>query len=165
MSNKFEWTKENVRELLDYSPETGIFTWKISYHRHWSKGDVAGYDVQGYRCIQYLGVQSKLHRLAFLWMLGRMPKVVDHVDLDRSNNKWDNLREVTQAQNCLNRPAHKDCKSGVKGLIWSKYHLKWEVRVTVNGKQELIGRYTSKIVATEAAEAFRREHHGVFARS
>lgn len=47
MSNKFEWTKENVRELLDYSPETGIFTWKVSCHRHWSKGDVAGYDVQG----------------------------------------------------------------------------------------------------------------------
>lgn len=166
MSNKFKWAVENVRELLDYSAETGIFTWKVSKHRHWSVGAKAGYEVSGgYLGVQYEGVQEKLHRLAFLWMTGRMPKIVDHIDTDRKNNSWDNLREASAAQNALNRNVHKDSKSGVKGLVWDKYHKKWAVYVTLDGKQRLVGRYVSKIVAANVAEEFRKTHHGEFARS
>ena len=106
-------TQEYLKEILDYDFKTGIFTWKFT-HGNVKKGNRAGYNSNGYRQIQ-LGYQSdcrtfKEHRLAFLYMIGRFPDsslVVDHINGEKDDNRWCNLREVTQRENMQNCKSYK----------------------------------------------------------
>lgn len=104
-----ELTQEIVRELLDYNPETGVFTWRprdrkwFNTDRIWNSwnaklaGKPAGTPHRsGYIWIGLNGKLLAAHRLAFLWMAGAWPtRQVDHRDRDRANNRWTNLRDAT----------------------------------------------------------------------
>lgn len=93
-------TAERLRELLVYDPETGVFT---------KSGTPVGTRThQGYLEVWVDGVKHSAHRLAFLWMTGAWPRnVVDHINRIREDNRWFNLRDVTQAANSANRPPSK----------------------------------------------------------
>lgn len=102
-------TADEVRGLLDYDPETGLFRWRkpgkgrISCHRRFT-GYVnkKGYVIIGIKYRPYLA-----HRLAWLWMTGDWPRgQLDHKDRNRSNNKWHNLREATSSEQNLNSNSH-----------------------------------------------------------
>ena len=88
-------TYERLRELLHYDPETGAFTWIKSTYRKGQPGTPAGCLSKrlGYILI---GIDKRLyyaHRLAFLWMTKQWPeKEVDHINLDKADNRWANLR-------------------------------------------------------------------------
>ena len=101
-----ELTQEHLKSILDYDPSTGVFTWKMTNpSRSCIKGKRAGYEGKdGYRNIKIKSVKYREHILACLYMTGQFPKEsVDHIDQVRSNNAWSNLREVTHAENCLNK--------------------------------------------------------------
>lgn len=87
-------------------------------------------------------------------------KVVDHIDRDKHNNRKENLRVVTQAENCTNRGLNKNNKSGVKGVSWFARDNLWEAGVKVNYKRVYIGRYKS-IQEAEAAIISYKEDHGL----
>ena len=99
MRRKF--TQEEIREILDYSQETGLFTWKV--------GNKIGIQADagppgGYRRVIIRSIPYSAHILAFVWMTGKYPDcVVDHIDRIKSNNKWLNLRDVTHKVNSRNR--------------------------------------------------------------
>jgi hypothetical protein len=88
-----------VRELLDYWPETGIFTWRVDRRGGnggilKKAGTVAGTfsKTHRYLIIQVDGRLYGAHRLAWLWMTSEWPAhQIDHKDTDRSNNRWNNL--------------------------------------------------------------------------
>lgn len=106
-----------------------------------------------------------LHRLIFLYCNGYLPKIIDHIDNDRSNNKVENLREVTQQQNCLNRVTHKNNKSGTKNVRFEKSTNKWVVEMSVNRKRTRFGCYEDLELAELVALEARNKFHGSFARS
>jgi hypothetical protein len=56
---------------------------------------------------------------------------IDHENHTRDDNSNDNLRVVTNQQNCFNR-------SGVKGYYWDKKRKKWVAEITVDGKRNTI---------------------------
>ena len=71
----------------------------------------------GYRSIRINRQKILAHRLAFLFMLGRFPQYeVDHVNLDRADNRWCNLREAAHTQNNANRRLRRNSMSRLKGL-------------------------------------------------
>lgn len=162
---------EYVRECLDYNPETGIFRWKFrddipQYVNAQYEGKVAGQEhSEGYRviCIKYQRYFS--HRLAWLLMTGEWPKdEIDHIDCNRKNNKWNNLREATCSQNFMNRKILENTVSGFKGVNWHKQNKKWLVRMKVNKKSIYVGCYDDIEDAKKSMIEARKKHHGEFAR-
>ena len=96
-------TGSRLEQLLNDDQETGIFTWRGG-HKKVRAGMIAGTpDKDGYICIKIDQIMYKAHRLAWLWMTGDWPtEEVDHKDLDKSNNRFGNLREATHSQNNIN---------------------------------------------------------------
>ena len=93
---------ERLKEVLEYDPGTGISTWLVDRTGTARAGARAGciHKSSGYRVIRIDGKLYREHRVIFFWMTGKWPdKEVDHRDLDKSNNRWHNLREATRSQN------------------------------------------------------------------
>ena len=93
---------EALQELLHYDPETGTLTWKQSRGRV-KAGQVAGARAhRDYRQIKVLGQVCLAHRIAWKLQTGKDPApglVIDHVNGIRSDNRWLNLRIVSQSIN------------------------------------------------------------------
>lgn len=154
-------TQERLKELLGYDPETGVFTWKVDTVKHKIKGNLAGCLNKDTGYIQIsIGNKSFLaHRLAFLYMEGYLPENgVDHIDRDRSNNKWNNLREVSQSCNMRNRLVLKNNKSGVAGVCWHKRDKKWISSIMVFGRTIHLGYFDNIIEAAKARWQAEVEH-------
>lgn len=151
---RFLVTAEQIRNALHYDPETGLFLWRLREDRtkNWNAkyaGKSAGTqngDGQIRICFNranYVG-----HVLAWLYMTGEWPKhLIDHRDLNRSNNRWDNLRPATNSQNLANTPVRKNNTSGLKGVSWSAKEQKWQTNITVNYHQRRIGVFDCRAAA------------------
>ena len=152
-------TYSRVVELLTYEPETGLFRWNVNAGR-WGRikaGTVAGSAGNhggGYVEINIDGTLYKAHRLAWLYMTGKMPEnQVDHINCDRADNKWSNLRAATLRQNLTNKTAYKNNTSGSPGVTWHKRLNMWQARIGLNGKRRHIGYWEDKDAAAEAYKA------------
>jgi len=103
-----------------------------------------------------------VHRIVFLMHHGYLPKQIDHIDGNPTNNKIDNLREVSLSQNAWNRNANTNSMSNIKGVRLHKCG-KYQVRLQVNNKSMHLGLYAdlelAELVVTEARNKF----HGVYA--
>lgn len=161
-----ELTQTLLKDHLSYDPQTGEFMWVLPTGRRGVVGTLAGSaHVSGYVHIQILGRQYKAHRLAFLHMTGKWPsEEVDHINGDRANNKWSNLRESTRTGNNQNRPMHRRNTSGVKGVSFDKKYQKWGVKVCVNSKQINLGYYDDLELADLVATEARNKYHGAYAK-
>lgn len=151
-------------ELLDYSPDTGVFTRKIG-SRNRRAGSVAGSNSHGYREIKLDRKKYLAHRLAWFYVHGSWPKcLIDHIDMDRSNNRISNLREATHSTNKANRPRPANNKSGIKGVSFYKPTQKWQASICRQYKQTHLGFFESKESAAEAYRAAAGRLFGEFAR-
>ena len=124
-------TQSRLKELLEYNPETGVFVWKVDRKRIAKAGDVAGGKnlANGYRriCIDYTNYLQ--HRLAFLYMTGEFPvNLVDHINGDRADNRWCNLRQANFEQNAYNKAMQSNNTSGHIGIRKPKGRDQWIVQ-------------------------------------
>jgi len=144
-------TQERLKEVLDYNPETGIFTWKISKGRK-GVGHIAGnLKHTGYMQIRINKIDYQAHRLAWLYMEGYWPEnEVDHIDRNPSNNKWGNLRETSRACNSRNRSISKNNTSGINGVSWYANDKLWVSQIKINYKRIYLGSFKNKIDAAKA---------------
>ena len=96
---------ELLHQLLDYNPTTGVFHWKVKPCRNIAEGAVAGCYAHptGRGQLKINKVVYKTYRIAYKMMTGEEPLEIDHIDKDPSNDRWDNLRNVTHQENCMNR--------------------------------------------------------------
>ena len=156
-------TAEYLREVLHYTPETGVFVWRHNRQGHVKAGDVAGsVGSHGYVAIGIKGTKYLAHRLAWLYVHGGWPRrYLDHVSRDRVDNRIVNLREAEPWQNSANSPAHKDSSSGLRGVSAAKG--KWNARVMVSGKLHLLGTFSKIEDADAAVRAARHLYAGEFA--
>ena len=168
VSSKFKHngriSAEQVREMLDYSPDTGDFRWRADRPRSGSRaGSLAGcLGSRGYRVIRINQIRYSAHRLAWLVMHGDWPpSELDHEDHNKSNNRFSNLRLATQSQNAWNRKAYKNNPIGIKGVRRARG--KYSAEVTSKGKSVHLGYYKSPYLAWQAYAKAARDLHGEFA--
>jgi hypothetical protein len=90
---------------------------------------------------------------------------VDHWNRDTLDNRRDNLRPCTRAQNQANRTITKRSTSGVKGAYWNKSLKKYECRTSLNGVPVYLGVFKTSEEAHQAYMNFMNQHKGEFARA
>ena len=130
------------------------------------RGQLAGYrHSQGYFSVSIGGGEYLLHRVIWLMQTGIWPIQVDHVNHDRSDNRWSNLRDVGSRENQLNMGLRKNNSTGVQGvrqLPSGKFH----AYIMVNRKQIALGSYEQLVDAAaarktaEAQYGFHANHGG-----
>lgn len=140
-------TAERLREKLRYEPETGVFNWR-------SSGDVAGHSGKRYWYIKVDNVKYYAHRLAWLYMTGEWPEHgIDHIDGDRYNNRFSNLRDIPQGENVRNSSLRSDNTSGLRGVC--ARGRRWVAAIGVNRKTVTLGSFATKEEAGAAYLAAR----------
>lgn len=114
--------------------------------------------------LTHIGKQTyRVHRLIFLHQHGYLPPEIDHIDRNKTNNRVENLRSVTRAQNTHNGSTPKNNTSGVKGVYWHKDAKKWHAQCRVAGKTHYLGIFAELDAAAQVVRQFREKHHGEFA--
>lgn len=118
-------TQNKLKEILNYDPATGLFTWLVNSRNNQVKsGDIAGQVWTGVHNKSYIliGIEYRLyraHRLAWLYMTGYFPaKHIDHINGDGCDNRFENLRSVSIKENSLNKRKYSTNKSGLTGVFW-----------------------------------------------
>ena len=162
---------EHLREELHYDPADGDFYWKRTRCGP-KRIDADGVDNRagsprkdGYVGISALGFKYLAHRLAWFYVKGTWPsEYIDHINGNRSDNRIENLREVSAQQNTMNHPLHKNNKSGYRGVSFDKARKKWVSRIVINYRQNVLGYFDSVEDAVAAYNRASEEHHGEFAR-
>ncbi|MFW0989056.1 HNH endonuclease [Cronobacter sakazakii] len=156
--------EKNLLELLTYHPESGLFTWNVSRGKA-RKGKVAGYEMTGgYVGIFFNKKLYKAHRLAWPFTHGELPSgEIDHINCNKKDNRINNLRVVTTAENLRNRGMQKRNTSGVKGVNRKKGRRGWEVRIGVNHRRLFLGTFDDIELAELVAKEARAKYHGEFA--
>ena len=151
-----------VESWLSYDPDAGIFRWKQLPSNRVQIGDIAGFlNDQGYRLIGIDGITYRAHRLAWLMATGiDSIREIDHVDRDRSNNRFSNLREATHGENHRNRTAQVNNLLGIKGIHWEAARNRYRAQIKLDGKNRFIGRYIRLEDAIAARNQATIELHG-----
>jgi hypothetical protein len=158
-------TLERLKEALQYEPDRGLWFWKIKCCHHISIGDQAGTISNFYIKIRVDGFTYFAHRLAHFYMTGAWPiDQVDHEDLNKSNNRWLNIRSATRSQNNANRPMQKNNKSGVKGVV-KVGEGKFVAKIRIDRKTKNLGQFPTLELAGAAYERAAKEKFGEFARA
>lgn len=102
-----------------------------------------------------------LHRLV---MDAPSGVVVDHRDHNTLDCRKQNLRACTHAENMQNRDgAHKNSRSGVRGVYWDKKNQNWRAEVRANNQRTCVGSFSTMEEARDAVTAARKRLHGEFA--
>ena len=158
-------TQDELKRLLHYNPETGVFTWLITRNNNVKAGAPAGgINTDGYLKIKLHGKTYSAHRLCWLYMTGVWPpEQVDHINNFRSDNRWVNLRLATDEQNRFNRKNMPNSISKYKGVCWDKDLNKWRSRIFYKGKSINLGRFSCEIEAARAYNEASKKYHGEFA--
>ncbi len=127
-------------------------------------GAIAGTRNSGYWQVGIDGKRMQAHRVIFALCHGYAPEQVDHINGDKLDNRVENLRAATNAQNHWNTGLRSTNKSGVKGVHWNKMASKWAAECRAGGRVNFLGLFDDLDDAAQAVEAFRSEHHGAYAR-
>lgn len=153
-------THEQLIELLDYNPLTGIFTWKKPTNSGMKAGKIAGKDTSsGYRSIRIKHKSYSAHRLAWFYVHGSMPaEFIDHINGVRYDNRIENLREANNSLNRQNlRKASKNNLSGFLGVRVRKN--RFDAKIKVNGVMHYLGFFKTAELAHEAYLNAKRKLH------
>lgn len=152
-----------LREILlakyHYDPETGIFTYKTTH----LKGRVAGAcNSRGYKSMRINRSKYLCHRMAWLYVYGELPNVIDHINGVKDDNRICNLRNVDHSKNQVNSPLSPRNKSGFRGVCWNKKDKSWKVTACINGNRHQLGSFKDKLIAAKVYMDFAIAHHGEY---
>lgn len=160
MTKAADITHEMLRERFTYCPESGQLIWKSGRQR----GKVAGH--RGRNSTRHLCVgigRSKylVHRLIWLLVTGAWPEqYVDHINGEKADNRWANLREASASVNQQNQwKPSRNSRSGFRGVSLDKSRGKWIATINKNNTQKYLGSFDSPEAAHAAYVAAKASIH------
>jgi len=128
-----------LREFFVYEPDSGAVL------RRSDLKEAGWLTVKGYRSIRFRNLRLWTHRVVWFLNFGRWPEgLIDHKNLNRADNRIDNLRDVTKKTNNQNSfAARRDSSSGYLGVHRSTYGVvkPWSAAITANGKRTNLGHF------------------------
>ncbi|HAT3754821.1 TPA: HNH endonuclease [Citrobacter amalonaticus] len=166
-----------LKSRIDYCPLTGNFKWKLRAResftserlfKSWNTqfcGKDCGSMTNKYLTIRIDNSLYYCHRLAWAIYYGEWPESdVDHINMDKTDNRIANLRLSTSGQNMSNMGATKANKSGFIGVFWAKREGRWVSGITINYKFKYLGYYDDPVEAALAYNDACREANGEFSK-
>ena len=127
--------------LLNYNPETGALTWKMTRRKCRAGAPAGSLTHEGYVRVDLTGRTLQGHRLAWMLMTGEMPPSrIDHINGDRADNRWSNLRAATATENAWN--AERNATG-----VWRRYG-KVYGRIRHDGRVISAGPFATEAEAT-----------------
>jgi hypothetical protein len=155
MKNKL--TQKMLKEILRYDPDSGLFYWKVSLNKKIKRDEVAGcLHSSGYI---YIAIYKKLylaHRLAYIYMTGKWPiKQIDHINGNRSDNRFINLRDSSNSENHQNRKN----TAILMGAHWVAKEKKYVSSITVNYHKIHLGTFSTAKDAHMAYCKAKKKYH------
>ena len=160
-------TQALLHQRYTYDPATGELRYRVNRVRM-RVGDPAGkVDKHGYRIMVIDNKGYRAHRLVWMWHHGEVPRVIDHINRDKLDNRIENLRACNDAENARNAGLQSHNTSGYKGVHYDTYHGKWRARArytTSQGERKRVdlGRYASPDLAAVAYNLYLMTHHPDF---
>lgn len=164
-------------KLLRYEPETGRLFWRerpvdtfneteartaADTCKKWNakfacKEAFVTDAGHGYRKGSIGNVRYYAHRIIWRMMTGADPDFIDHINGERADNRWCNLRAVTKTENCRNMARQTRNVSGCLGVMWNPNKRRWAARITVSGKVHSLGYFRDIEAAIRARKAAERK--------
>lgn len=148
-------TENRLKELITYNSETGLMFWKAPQKRVKIGDVIKCKDSKGYIVVRLDNKLYRVHRLAWLYVYGYMPTIIDHINRNTSDNRIVNLRECTQSENILNASLNRNNKTGFKGVSFDKRKGLYRACTSKNRKQIFLGYFKT---AEEAHERYKKEY-------
>ena len=167
---------EVLRQLLRYEPDTGKLFWRerpLSFFSgtafrgaehccaNWNaifagKEAFTAFDRHGYAVGRIFDRLYRAHRVAWCLHYGAWPVAdIDHINQIKPDNRIANLRDVTNAENCLNRGLQSNNSSGFAGVYWHKSRSQWAAEIKIGGKRTKLGYFndlSEAVAARKSAE-------------
>ena len=160
-------TQVRLKELLTYDKETGLFYWLVSKGSV-KAGQLAGRLVLGYVMIGIDGYHHRAHRLAWLYIYGTFPNkenkpFIDHINRNKADNRIENLRESSKAENKRNTGLYNGSQSGFKGIeILPSGNFRARIQNPFTKKVESLGTHATAEEAQQIYENKARLYHSDF---
>jgi hypothetical protein len=156
----------NLEELNKYlNFEDGKFHWKISLSNRAKLGDTAGtLTSHGYKSICVNRKRYYEHSLVFLYHYGYIPKMIDHINGNKLDNRIENLRECNSFQNSANKAKTVLNTSGHKGVHKQKNSNKWRAQIQIGSTRKHLGYFDNILEAKKAYDNEAILHYKEFAR-
>lgn len=157
-------TIEIARSLWIYCAATGSIIRRIDSKRR-RTGSALGARGDRYRHYVYGQRRLSQHRLAWALFYGEWPdRPIDHINLNGFDNRIENLRLASVAENQWNRPPQSRNKLGMKGVVFDGQRGKYRARMRRHGVDHYLGHFDTAEEAQEAYKAAAVSHDGPFAR-
>lgn len=155
-----------LNDYLRYDEEAGkLYLKKSATNRRKLAGDEVGYmTTDGYLAFNYRHHIYRVHRVIYAMHYGKQPpRILDHMNGDKTDNRITNLRPATVSQNNRNRGANKGGSSKYKGVSVSSDGKKWQAHICTNLKRMYLGTFDTEREAALAYNDKARYSHGPFA--
>lgn len=160
--------------LLSYDPSTGVLTWKrrdedFAKFAGWSGSTLTIWNTKfagktakrslrnGYIGITILGQRYFAHRIIWKMVTGLDPDHIDHFNGQTSDNRFENLSDVSALENQRNRKLNSNNRTGQCGVHWCRTNKKWTARIRVSGESRMLGRFSDFSEAVHARKRAERE--------
>ena len=148
---------ETLNELLRCDPIDGRLYWReraggpSNWNSRFAGKEAFTTDSGGYRCGRILSDMEYAHRIIWAMTTGAWPKGrIDHANGDKSDNRIQNLRDVTCAENSRNQKRYKNNASGVTGVHWDRRREKWQASIKTDAERKFLGQYDCFFKAVKA---------------
>lgn len=169
--------REQLRNLLDYDPETGLLTWKARTPDMFKPGNTSSAGncrtwnskfagKPAFTCPQTTGhlggaingKTARTHRVVWKWVTDEDPAEIDHINGDRTDNRWANLRAVTRTGNARNCARRSDNTTGAAGVFKCSHTPLFRARITVNKRNIALGYFKTFEEAKEARDRAKEQY-------